>query len=103
MNVVVVTNILTPYRVPLFEALAEQCEQFTVLLMAEREENRQWVFGELPFRTEVLPGWHVRPRGAEVSLHLNYGVVRRLRLLNPDIVLSGGFAEVHGFVDLGLH
>jgi glycosyltransferase involved in cell wall biosynthesis len=95
MNVVVVTNILTPYRVPLFDALAKQCERFTVLLMAEREENRQWVFGELPFRTEVLPGWHVRPRGAEVSLHLNYGVVRRLRRLNPDIVLSGGFAPAH--------
>jgi glycosyltransferase involved in cell wall biosynthesis len=53
------------------------------------------VFGALPFRTEVLPGWHVRPRGAEVSLHLNYGVVRRLRRLNPDIVLSGGFAPAH--------
>ncbi|MEQ1626791.1 MAG: glycosyltransferase family 4 protein [Nitrospira sp.] len=95
MNVVVVTNILTPYRVPLFEALAKQCERFTVLLMAEREENRQWVFGKLPFRTEVLPGWHVRPKGAEVSLHFNYGVVRRLRRLNPDIVLSGGFAPAH--------
>lgn len=95
MKLAVVTNILTPYRVPLFEALAKQCEQLTVLLMAEREENRQWVFGELPFRAEVLPGWHIRPKGAEVSLHLNYGVVRRLRRLNPDIVLSGGFAPAH--------
>ena len=95
MKVAVVTNILTPYRVPLFEALAKECEQLTVLLMAEREENRQWVFGELPFRAEVLPGFHVRPKGAEVSLHLNYGVVRRLRRLNPDIVLSGGFAPAH--------
>lgn len=95
MNVVVVTNILTPYRVPLFEALAKECEQLTVLLMAEREENRQWAFGELPFQTEVLPGWHIRPKGAEVSLHLNYGVMRRLRQLNPDIVLSGGFAPAH--------
>ncbi len=95
MKVAVVTNILTPYRVPLFEALAKECGQLTVLLMAEREENRQWVFGELPFRAEVLPGFHVRPKGAEVSLHLNYGVVRRLRRFNPDIVLSGGFAPAH--------
>ena len=95
MNVVVVTNILTPYRVPLFAALAKECEQFTVLLMAEQEENRQWAFGQMPFRTELLPGWHVRPKGAEVSLHLNYGVTRRLRRLNPDIVLSGGFAPAH--------
>ncbi|MCS6292068.1 MAG: glycosyltransferase family 4 protein [Nitrospira sp.] len=95
MKVAVVTNILTPYRVPLFEALARECEELTVLLMAEREENRQWAFGEMQFRAEVLPGWHVRPRGAEVSLHLNYGVTQCLRRLNPDIVLSGGFAPAH--------
>jgi len=95
MKLVVVTNILTPYRVPLFKALAAECEQLTVLLMAEREENRQWTFGEMEFQAEVLPGWHVRPKGADVSLHLNYGVIRRLRQLNPDIVLSGGFAPAH--------
>jgi len=95
MKLAVVTNILTPYRVPLFEALARKCEQFTVLLMAEREENRQWEIGLVPFRTELLPGWHLRPRGADVSLHLNYGVMKRLRRLNPDVVLSGGFAPAH--------
>jgi len=95
MKLAIVTNILTPYRIPLFAAMAEQVDSLTVLLMAEREENRQWAFGELPFQTEVLRGWHVRPKGAEVSLHLNYGVMRRLRQLNPDIVLSGGFAPAH--------
>ncbi len=95
MKLAVVTNILTPYRVPLFEALARRCERFTVFLMAEQEENRQWAFGRTPFHTEVLPGWHIRPKGAEVSLHLNHGVIRRLRRLAPDIVLSGGFAPAH--------
>jgi glycosyltransferase involved in cell wall biosynthesis len=95
MKLAVVTNILTPYRVPLFEAIARKCEQFTVFLMAEQEENRQWDIGPVPFRTEVLPGWHIRPQGAEVSFHLNYGVMRRLRRMNPDVVLSGGFAPAH--------
>jgi hypothetical protein len=39
MKLAVVTNILTPYRVSLFEAMAEQVDDFTVFLMA-----RQGVF-----------------------------------------------------------
>jgi glycosyltransferase involved in cell wall biosynthesis len=92
MNLVIVTNILTPYRIPLFAAIARQVDRLTVLLMAEREENRQWKLGSVPFEVQVLPGFHIRPRQADVSIHLNYGVLRALRRLNPDVVLSGGFA-----------
>ena len=95
MKLAVVTNILTPYRVPLFAKMAQQLDECTVFLMAEREENRQWKIDSVPFRTELLPGWHIRPKGAEVSLHFNYGVMKRLRRLNPDVVLSGGFAPAH--------
>ena len=95
MRLVIVTNILTPYRVPLFKTLAEQVDDLTVLLMAEQEENRQWQLGPVPFKTEILPGWHARPKGAEVSLHFNYGVIRRLRRLDAEVVLSGGFAPAH--------
>jgi glycosyltransferase involved in cell wall biosynthesis len=92
MRLCIITNILTPYRVPLFTNLAQQCDDVTVLLMAEQEENRQWRIGPVPFKAEVLPGRHIRPSGAEVSLHFNYDVIRRLRRLDPDVVLSGGFA-----------
>lgn len=92
MRLVVLTNILTPYRIPLFEALQSRVDNFTVLLMAEREENRQWCLPSYRFKTEVLPGVHLLPPGHEVSLHINYGVIRALRRLDPDIVLSGGFA-----------
>lgn len=95
MRLCIITNILTPYRVPLFTDLAQRCDDFTVLLMAEEEENRQWRIGPVPFKTEVLPGRHIRPSQAEVSLHFNYGVIRRLRRLDPDVVLSGGFAPAH--------
>lgn len=95
MKLAIMTNILTPYRVPLFHALSSRIENCTVLLMAEREENRQWTFDSCSFHTQVLPGWHVKPKGAEVSLHLNYGVIRSLHRLNPDIVMSGGFAPAH--------
>lgn len=95
MKLVVVTNILTPYRIPLFAAMARLVTHLTVLLMAEQEENRQWELGSIPFAVQVLPGFHIRPRHADVSIHLNYGVVRALRRLNPDVVLSGGFASAN--------
>ena len=92
LKLAVVTNILTPYRIPLFTALHEQVEEFSVLLKAQREDNRSWEIEKPPFHTEVLPGIHIKPRGHEVALHFNYGVIRALRKLNPDVVLSGGFA-----------
>ncbi len=95
MRLAVVTNILTPYRIPLFEALAARVSEFTVWLMATREENRQWQLGTPRFHVEVLPGMHVRPRGRMVSLHVNYGMWRALRRWNPDVVLSGGFGPAN--------
>ena len=95
MNLAVITNILTPYRVPLFEAIGKRVDRFHVLLMAEREENRDWKLDTAPFQYEVLPGFHVKLPGAEVSLHINHGVMRALRHANPDVVLSGGFAPAN--------
>jgi glycosyltransferase involved in cell wall biosynthesis len=95
MNLAVVTNILTPYRVPLFEAIGKRVDRLHVLLMAEREENREWTLDAATFQHEVLPGFHVKLPGAEVSLHVNYGVMRALRRANPDVVLSGGYGPAN--------
>jgi glycosyltransferase involved in cell wall biosynthesis len=95
MKLAVVTNILTPYRLPLFEGFARSTKECTVFLQAEREENRQWQLRAVTFKTEVLPGFHFRPRGSEVAVHVNYGVLQRLRRLQPDVVLSGGFASAN--------
>ena len=95
MKLAVVTNILTPYRLPLFEHFAKSTKDCTVLLQAEREENRAWRLPPVTFKIDVLPGVHLRPSRAEVSIHLNVGVLRRLRRLQPDIVLSGGFTAAN--------
>jgi len=95
MKLAVVTNILAPYRVPLFEAMAKQVDDFTVFLMAKREENREWEIGPVSFKTEVLKGFHLKPGSSEISLHWNYDVVRTLRAANPDVIMSGGFAPAN--------
>ena len=100
MNLAIVTNILTPYRIPLFEALRQRASSFLVLLMAAQEENRQWGLGKVSFQTRVLPGLHVRLPGHAVSLHLNHGVMRALRAFSPDVVVNAGFgpANIAAFV-----
>ena len=95
MNVVILTNILTPYRIPLFEAVHSRVGRLRVLLMAEREENRDWTLGGASFEHEVLPGVHVKLPGADVSVHWNRGVIRALRRAKPDVVVSGGFAPAN--------
>lgn len=95
MNLAIVTNILTPYRIPLFEAISRQVDRLSVLLMAETEENRDWILEAYRFDADVLPGFHLPIRGRETAVHMNYGVTERLRRLNPDLVLSGGFAPAN--------
>ena len=41
MKLVVLTNILTPYRIPLFAELARRVDEFSVLLMSESEARRR--------------------------------------------------------------
>lgn len=95
MRLVVLTNILTPYRVPLFEEMRKSIDDFTVLLMAAHEENRRWKLPEHQFKTVLLPGIHLKKPGEEASRHINYGVLRALRRLDPDLVLSGGFGPAN--------
>jgi hypothetical protein len=95
VKVAVVTNILTPYRVPLFEAMRARVEQLRVFVMAQREENRDWQIPPVSFGCELLPGWHVRVGSMPVSLHVNHGVGGALHRFGPDVVLSGGFAPAN--------
>ncbi len=99
MKLVVLTNILAPYRIPLFREMARLTDDFTVVLMADKESNRFWELDNPGFRTVVLPGFHVQRPGAETPVHINHRVMRTLRSLDPDVVLSGGFtlANVSAF------
>lgn len=95
MKVVILTNILAPYRIPLFEEIGLRVDDLTIVLMADRHENREWILPNHKLKTVTLPGFHFRPPTHQVSLHVNYGVFKTLRRLQPDIVLSGGFAPAN--------
>ncbi len=89
----IVTEIVAPYRIPVFNALAERgvVEPHVIFLAENDLTQRQWrVESErIQFSYEVLPHWRRRVGGAMVLL--NRGVAKALARSRPDVVLVGGY------------
>ncbi|MEJ5223384.1 MAG: glycosyltransferase family 4 protein [Anaerolineales bacterium] len=74
-TLVSLTNIPTPYRTHLYNALAaamrERDLDLHVVYMAETEPGRYWTFDKdaSHYRYTFLPGWHILLRGYE--FHIN--------------------------------
>jgi len=92
-RLVILTEIISPYRIPLFNALARHSEaELHVVFLAETDPDlRQWrVYKEeIKFSYEVLPSWRKRVGG--YSVLLNRGVGRALSAFAPDVILCGGY------------
>jgi len=92
-RLVILTEIISPYRIPLFNALAQRDDlSLHVIFLAETDPAlRQWhVYkDEIKFSFEVLPSWR-RRLGSHHAL-LNRGVARALESARPDVILCGGY------------
>ena len=66
-RLVIITEIISPYRIPLFNALAKRGDvDLHVIFLAETDSKlRQWhVYKEvISFSYEVLPSWRRRIAG----------------------------------------
>lgn len=93
MRLAIVTNIMAPYRVPLFNELASRPGvDLKVLLAASTEPGRQWDWpDDIRFDYKIGCTAAVRlPHGRVIYLAANLaGEIRRLR---PSAVLAGGVA-----------
>jgi N-acetylglucosaminyldiphosphoundecaprenol N-acetyl-beta-D-mannosaminyltransferase len=94
-HVVMLTNFIPPYRLPVYTELAQRVEKLTILLSTPMEPNRQWQaqWGTLDVRVQRT--WTARRRwrhsaGFSDTLHVHVPLdtVRQLRALRPDIILS---------------
>ena len=92
-RVVVLTEIIAPYRIPVFNALAKHADvDLHVIFLAENDPTqRQWLVykNEIRFRYQVLPSW--RRRLGRHSLLLNSGMETALRRAAPEAILCGGY------------
>jgi glycosyltransferase involved in cell wall biosynthesis len=92
--VALITEMISPYRIPVFNALSEQLEgRLRVFFLAERV-GRAWPVyrSEIAFDYEVLPGVALLPFGpASQPIYLNVPIVARLRKAEVGTVIVGGY------------
>jgi glycosyltransferase involved in cell wall biosynthesis len=92
-RLVILTEIIAPYRIPVFNALALHPEiELRVIFLAKTDPTtRSWRIysDEIRFLYTVLPSF--RARVGRYNLLLNRGVARALKSAAPDIVLCGGY------------
>ncbi|HZQ68406.1 MAG TPA: glycosyltransferase family 4 protein [Terriglobales bacterium] len=92
-RLVVITEIIAPYRIPVFNALAQEPGiDLHVIFLSETDPGlRDWhiYLDEIAFSYEVLPSWR-RRLGAHNVL-LNQGLRAALNHASPDVVVCGGY------------
>jgi len=102
-RLVILTEIISPYRIPLFNALARSRRvDLHVIFLAETDPTlRQWKVykGEIEFSYEILPSRRVG-LGRHQAL-LNRGVARALAGFTPDVILCGGYNYLASWQALG--
>jgi glycosyltransferase involved in cell wall biosynthesis len=93
VKVALLTEIPAPYRIPLFNALADRVE-LRVLFLAERDPRRAFYElhrDEWRFDHRVLSGPQLRRGGRWIVF--NRRVLRELRRFRPDAVAVGGWNQ----------
>jgi 1,2-diacylglycerol 3-alpha-glucosyltransferase len=90
---VILTEIIAPYRIPVFNALARRAGlDLHVIFLAETDERlRQWrVYkNEICFSHQILPSW--RWRAGRGSFLINRGLWSALNDANPRVIICGGY------------
>lgn len=94
LKAAIVSNELPPYRVPMFERLAEvQDISFQNIFCTKREPNRHWELPPLKFDHLFLKDNFIERNGRYI--HNNPDVVRALKRFAPDVVITCGFNPTH--------
>jgi glycosyltransferase involved in cell wall biosynthesis len=92
-KVVIITEIIAPYRIPVFNALAQRPEiDLQLIFLSENDPAlRQWMVykDEIQFQYRVLPSW--RQRFGKYHILLNRGVRSALNASPPDVIVCGGY------------
>jgi glycosyltransferase involved in cell wall biosynthesis len=105
LRVALLTNILSPYRLPVFRDLAET-PGWQLRVMVGAESNRDWERawagaherGSHTLDVELVRSWAFRHRvvtnrsgdaAQSVEVQLPFGALRALRRFRPDVVVSG--------------
>jgi 1,2-diacylglycerol 3-alpha-glucosyltransferase len=92
-RVVILTEIIAPYRIPVFNALASRPElDLRVIFLAETDTSlRQWrvYIEEIHFSYQILFSW--RWRLGKSNFLANWGLWAALNTIKPQVIICGGY------------
>ena len=92
LRVVFITDIMTPYMAPVFEALTSRCD-LTVLFGSQTASRAMpWVLESPSFRYRVVGGPAIRRSIDAADIYPNPRVFAELWEARPDVVISSGFS-----------
>jgi len=93
-----IQNILAPYRIPLFEKLAEDTNiDFTLILHARSEPHRgnDWSVKDVnnyPFHIRFVHSIKIRKQTYDPFIYFSYDYFVKLLLYQPDVIVCTGFS-----------
>src|SRR5487761_827389 len=94
-HVVMLTNFIPPYRLPVYSELAKRVEKLTILLNTPMEPNRSWraQWGSLDVRLQrtftVRRQWrHAAGFSDTLHVHVPIDTWGQLKRLRPDLILT---------------
>lgn len=93
-KILLVKNILTPYRAHFFKILEEDLRkkdiEITVVVTAAREKNRSWKYKDYDLQfTKLLKGFTLTMFNR--YLHFGFGLKKITDEINPDLVILAGY------------
>lgn len=92
-KVVVLTDIMAPYRIPVFNELAKQTDfDFHVIFFAEMAGDRKWEVHKetMQFNYRIVPGIGI-PLRDRFPAFLTPGLFQTLCELKPDVIICSGY------------
>lgn len=93
-KIILLTNILTPYRVYFYDLLYEGFKseniEFEVLVTGKTEPNRNWGYNDLKREYTNLIEGRIITLPNNIFIHINYGIKKYLFEKKPDLIISAG-------------
>lgn len=93
-TVILLTNILTPYRIFFYDALYEAFHikniDFRVLVCARTEKGRSWYYEDFERPYTTLLQYKSININNRIFLHFNKGLDKIYKQLHPNIIICGG-------------
>jgi glycosyltransferase involved in cell wall biosynthesis len=95
MKILLLTDTIAPYRIPVFNLLAgEKNLDFSVLSLTKNMAGKNWEFDErlIKFKYRILKGFQF-PFLLKIPLVISFGLRAALKKLSPDLIIITGYYQ----------